>query len=76
MPGRTQTYVFFRFTNRRTKKYRQATQLDRKVASPAPSAPMPSPQGRIKTGSSTMFSRQPLMVPMLACSAAPSARTI
>ena len=58
-----------------TKKYRQAAQLERKVARPAPSAPMFSPQGRINTGSRTMFKKQPLMVPMLACMAAPSART-
>ena len=38
--GRMHTKVVLRRTNRRTKKYRQATQLERNVASPAPSAPM------------------------------------
>ena len=46
------------------------------VASAAPSAFMSNPQGRMKMGSSTMFNRQPLMVPTLACSAAPSERII
>ena len=49
--------------------------MDRKVAHPAPAAPMSSPQGRMNRGSSTMFSRQPLMVPTLAWRVAPSART-
>ena len=44
----------------------QATQLDKNVASPAPAAPMPSPHGIMKMGSSKMFSRHPLMVPTLA----------
>ena len=61
--------------NNSTKKYRQATQLERKAASPAPPAPISKPQGRMKTGSSTMLSRHPLMVPMLACIAEPSDRT-
>ncbi len=49
--------------------------MDKKVASPDPAAPMPSPQGMINIGSSTMFSRHPLMVPMLAWKEAPSERT-
>ena len=73
--GSMQTLVVCRRRYSRTKKYRQATQLDRKVAKPAPAAPIPKPQGMMKTGSSTMFSRQPLMVPMLACMVEPSART-
>ena len=58
------------------KKYPQAAQLERKVASPAPAAPMFSPWGRMKMGSSTIFSRQPLMVPTLAWRVLPSERTI
>lgn len=49
--------------------------LERQVAQPAPAAPRFKPHGRMKIGSSTMFSRQPHMVPMLACSEEPSART-
>ena len=56
-------------------KYRQATQLEIKVARPAPAAPMFSPQGRMKIGSSTMLRIQPDMVPMLAWTADPSLRT-
>ena len=59
-----------------TRKYRQAMQLERKVARPAPAAPMLRPQGRIKMGSSTMFRMHPLMVPMLACRGLPSLRTM
>ena len=33
------------------------------VARPAPSAPMPMNRGRTNSGSSTMFSRQPVIVP-------------
>ena len=53
-----------------------ATQFDRKVASPAPAAPMSNPHGSMKIGSSTIFKRHPLMVPILAWNAEPSARTI
>ena len=42
----------------------RTTDLDRKVAKPAPAAPIFRPQGRIKTGSSRIFRKQPLMVPM------------
>ena len=49
--------------------------MDRKVARPAPAAPMWKPQGRMKMGSRMMLSRQPLMVPMLAWREAPSDRT-
>lgn len=73
--GLIQTNVFPRFTYRRTKKYRQATQLDKKVAHPAPAAPIPSPHGIMKIGSRIIFRKQPLIVPMLACRAAPSERT-
>ena len=73
--GLMHTKVLPRRIYRSTIKYRQATQLEIQVAMPAPPAPMSSPQGRMKMGSSTMFSRQPLMVPTLACRAAPSART-
>ena len=73
--GWIHTKVLPRFTASKAKKYRQATQLERNVANPAPSAPMFRPQGRMKTGSSAMLSKQPLMVPMLACMAAPSERT-
>ena len=40
--------------------------MDKNVAQPAPAAPISNPQGMIKIGSSTMFSKQPLMVPTLA----------
>ena len=50
----------------------QATQLDKKVARPAPAAPMFSPHGRINMGSRIIFNRHPLMVPILAWSDAPS----
>ena len=73
--GLIQTNVFPRFTYRRTKKYRQATQLDKKVAHPAPAAPIPSPHGIMKIGSRIIFRKQPLIVPMLACRADPSERT-
>ena len=73
--GLTHTEVCLRLTYNSTKKYRQATTLERKVANPAPAAPMSNPQGRIKMGSRMMFKRHPLMVPMLACKADPSART-
>ena len=53
----------------------QATQLERKVASPAPAAPIFRPQGRMKMGSRIMLRKQPLMVPMLAWRELPSART-
>ena len=53
----------------------QAAQLERKVAHPAPSAPISSPHGSMKIGSRIIFRKQPLMVPMLACIAAPSERT-
>ena len=46
------------------------------VARPAPAAPMFKPQGRMKMGSRIIFSTQPLMVPMLAWTEAPSLRTI
>ncbi len=50
--------------------------MERQVAIAAPAAPRFSPHGKIKMGSSAMLSRQPLMVPMLACNAAPSERII
>ena len=43
---------------------------------PAPAAPILRPQGMMKIGSKAMFSRQPLMAPMLAWRDAPSERTI
>ncbi len=49
--------------------------MDKNVASPAPDAPRFSPQGRMKNGSRIIFSRQPLMVPMLAWREKPSERT-
>ena len=49
--------------------------MDKKVARPAPAAPMLSPQGMIKIGSSTILRRHPLMVPILAWRDAPSERT-
>ena len=49
--------------------------MERKVASPAPAAPIPNPQGRIKIGSRIIFIMQPLIVPILACTAAPSDRS-
>ena len=73
--GWMRTKVLPRRTHSRTKKYRQATQLEMQVARPAPVAPMWKPQGRIKMGSRMMLSRHPLMVPMLAWREAPSERT-
>ena len=64
--GSSRTQVVFLRAKSSTKKYRQATQLERKVASPAPSAPMPRPQGMMKKGSRMIFRMQPLMVPTLA----------
>ncbi len=48
------------------------------VAMAAPATPMAGMPNhpKIKMGSSAMLSRQPLMVPMLACNAAPSERII
>ena len=66
MDGRMHTKVLPRRTYSSMKKYRQAAQLDRKVASPAPAAPRLKPQGRMKIGSSSILSTQPLMVPALA----------
>ena len=57
------------------KKYPQAKQFEIKVAQPAPAAPMSSPHGITSIGSSTILSRQPLIVPTLAWSEAPSALT-
>ena len=73
--GFTHTYVRPLLTYSRIKKYRHAAQLDKKVARPAPAAPICSPQGRIKIGSRRMFRRHPLIVPMLACKEEPSALT-
>ena len=54
----------------------QATQLEIKVAKPAPAAPILNPQGKTKIGSRIIFRAQPLIVPMLAWSEEPSDRTI
>ena len=48
--------------------------MERQVAMAAPTEPKFSPQGRMKRGSSRMFRRHPLIVPMLAWRAAPSER--
>ena len=50
--------------------------MPRKVASPAPAAPISRPQGRMKIGSRIMFRTHPLMVPILAWKVAPSDRTM
>ena len=47
-----------------------------KVANPAPAAPIFKPKGRIKNGSRMIFSRQPLIAPILAIIERPSARRI
>ena len=73
--GLTDTKVFFLLIKRSTKKYPQAKQFEIKVAQPAPAAPMSSPHGITSIGSSTILSRQPLIVPTLAWSEAPSALT-
>ena len=70
--GLTHTSVLPLRTAMSTRKYTHAAQLDRNVAKPAPAAPIPKP--RMQMGSRMMLSRQPLMVPMLAWSVAPSER--
>ena len=59
----------------KTIKYKQAIQLDINVAIPAPATPIFKYCGNTKNGSNIIFKKHPLIVPILACSEAPSERT-